>query len=59
MFTDTEQECQEWITAVETEMIASIDLNQKPFFTVSDIGSHTTVKNGYQDVIVGNLDDVS
>ena len=59
MFADSEQECQEWINAVEREMTAMIDPGQKPYFSVSDTGIHTTVKNGFQDVVVGNFDDVS
>ena len=59
MYTETEQECHEWIVAVEAEMTAMIDQDQKPYLSVSDTGLHTTVKNGFQDVIVGNFDDVS
>ena len=47
-----------WSVAIEEEMIAVIDPNQKHYFTLHDMGLHSSTKNGYQDN-GGTFDDVS
>ena len=58
MFADTEIDCVGWCNAIQEEMIAIIDPKQKHYFTLHDMGIHSSVKNGYQDM-EANFDDVS
>ena len=58
MYADTEEECHSWSSAIEEEMIATIDPKQRHYFTLQDMGLLSPHKNGYQDTET-NFDDVS